>query len=123
MRITTFAITLVLTCASSVLQAEPALACRASAEAGANCFTLHGRAYLANGTPGLRIWRTGTSRILGVNEQSDLPAALSEVLNWENSVHADFKVCPLTKKKKAEMQMVCIASVKHAKPGKYPLHH
>ncbi len=62
----------------------------------------------------------GTNRILGVEEHlhSDnenpevpwIPENLSERLEPGAAVLGDFEVCPLTKERPGEMQMVCVES-------------
>jgi hypothetical protein len=74
------------------------------------CFTVHGRLSLWNGTPSLRIWRIGTNRILGVTTETT-PENVSRL--WESDdteIYGDFEVCPFTKDRAGEMQMVCIES-------------
>jgi hypothetical protein len=80
------------------------------------CFTIHGRIQYGNGTPGLRIWRVGTDRMLGVfdPESEIIPDNLSEKLTgYEVAVFGDFEVCPFTKRRQGEMQMVCVESASH----------
>jgi hypothetical protein len=63
----------------------------------------------------MRIWRVGTDRILGVVPAEDeiipkgLRKALDEGGQWPE-VFGDFEVCPFTKEKPGEMQMVCVES-------------
>jgi len=59
----------------------------------------------------------GTRRLLGVSEQRfnlpgyrNLPEGLAEQLNDDNEIIGDFLVCPFTKPKPREMQLVCIQS-------------
>jgi hypothetical protein len=77
------------------------------------CFTLRGRVFVSNGTPSLRIWRVGTDRILGVfdPENEIVPDNLAKRLDgYGVEVYGDFEVCPFTKSKPDEMQMVCVES-------------
>lgn len=81
------------------------------------CFTFHGRLGFSNGTPDCRIWRVGTKRILGVldpsesdqyNENPTLPRGVE---CYPGTItYADFTVCPFTKERAGEMQMVCVES-------------
>lgn len=50
--------------------------CRRNPALVASCFTLHGRLFVGNGAPSMRIWRVGTKRILGVlpSEAEIVPA-------------------------------------------------
>jgi hypothetical protein len=91
------------------------------------CFTVHGRLGLGNGTPGFRIWKVGTGRSLGVfdcdgkAEGSDLlPASVKRVTgkNFSHEVFADFEVCPLSKEKPGERQRVCIRDAHNLVPGR-----
>jgi len=58
----------------------------------ASCYWTHGRLIYGNGTPALRLWKTGTNRLMGIfsgpsinvrgddngdNEHPELPASLS----------------------------------------------
>lgn len=92
--------------------------CRRSPQLVAPCFRVHGRFYAANGTPGLRIWPTGTSRVLGVLDWNGdaegrtiaTPGLLKTMAarGFETRIYGDFEVCPLTKERAGWMQMVCI---------------
>lgn len=91
----------------------------AQAQPSSECFVIHGRLQLSNGTPSIRIWRIGTERILGVpdgppgDEQATLPANVRAVLAtdaWKTRVFADFHVCPLTPDRPGEMQLVQVVS-------------
>jgi len=52
--------------------------CRASPNLVGACFSVHGRLFVANGTPSVRILRLGTNRILGVLDRQ-LQAESDEV--------------------------------------------
>ena len=81
-----------------------------------SCYTVHGRVQYGNGSPGLRIWRIGTDRMLGVldSENEIIPANLANQLDgFGTAVFGDFEVCPFTKSKASEMQMVCVESAQH----------
>jgi hypothetical protein len=106
------------------------------------CYWAHGRLSIYNGNPSDRIWKIGTSRILGVfngpshfpphtiadDEDPELPVNLgmayeADYRRWKQSegnrdyefpvVFADFEVCPLEPEKKVEMQAVCVESAKN----------
>lgn len=79
------------------------------------CFSLRGRVFYANGAPSLPIWRVGTNRILGVLPAEDeiIPANLAKLLDQNNDVFGDLEVCPFTKERSGEMQMVCVESARH----------
>jgi hypothetical protein len=85
------------------------------------CRTVHGRMSMANGAPSVRIWVTGTHRILGVVQPherfEDLPANVraiwsrsGDVAMWATDLYGDFRVCPITPSQPGRMQMVTLAS-------------
>ena len=89
--------------------------CQNDPDIVAACFTLHGRLSLWNGSPSLRIWRIGTGRILGVRTETT-PENVSALFGddpFATNIYGDFDVCPFTKEKAGEMQMVCIESASH----------
>jgi hypothetical protein len=78
---------------------------------------VHGRLGLTNGTPSIRLWKTGTDRILGIAEGSftlngyrNLPEAVEKQLNRDIYLYGDYIVCPFTPDKPGTMQQVCIES-------------
>jgi hypothetical protein len=82
-----------------------------------SCFTFHGRLQLANGTPSVRIWIVGTKRYLAVHEietQGSLalamPAQLMQFVGPDTLIYGDFRVCPITRHRLGQMQVVCIES-------------
>ncbi|MBI3678176.1 MAG: hypothetical protein HY243_16325 [Proteobacteria bacterium] len=109
------------------LACEPVLAdqvpCRTSPKVVAACFRIHGRLSIWNGTPSVRIWKLGTSRIFGVHDGNSnaegevLSAELKSLVAPNGSVgvevFGDFDLCPLTKQRKGRMQIVCIESASH----------
>jgi hypothetical protein len=97
-------------------------------EIAASCYWTHGRLNFANGAPSYRIWKIGTKRILGVysgpsrypprtdkdSELPEFPAEIDKVFRPpNNTVYADFEICPLEPERKGEMQAVCIESAKN----------
>jgi hypothetical protein len=75
--------------------------------------------FVANGTPGLRIWRVGTKRILGVADSEGdigggcvLPDTLAKLVRVGTWIYADFVLRPTTPERPGWMQMVCVASAK-----------
>ena len=97
----------------------------AISDAKAPCFVVHGVLEPANGTPGLRIHKLGTRRLLGVlggdgdpdslaTPPPDLKAVMTPDLPGDlNSVSGDFRVCPLATERPGWMQPVCIAGATH----------
>lgn len=83
-----------------------------------SCFTVHGRLLVSNGTPSVRLIPKGSKKQLGVVNDSDaedrpLPDEVARVISTETRIHGQFEVCPLTKAKPSEMQMVCLVSGKN----------
>ncbi|PYQ60406.1 MAG: hypothetical protein DMF58_08295 [Acidobacteria bacterium] len=79
-----------------------------------DCFAVHGRLYVANGTPSIRIWPVKTDRILGVTPDespSALPDPLPRYVSFDNRIYADFRVCSDEPERRGRMRMVSIASV------------
>ena len=100
--------------------AKPAsMPCRAQPALVDKCFKVRGRLLLYNGAPTIRLWRVGTKRILGVSASysqpgySSIPEEIERLLGWETDVWGDFLVCPFTRLKPKEMQMICIDSGKN----------
>jgi hypothetical protein len=86
------------------------------------CFNVHGRLSVYNGTPSIRLWPLGTKRLLGVIDPADvsnapgptiLPLDIKNKLDWDKNVFGDFLVCPLTRQQPGRMQTVCIESGKN----------
>jgi hypothetical protein len=84
-------------------------ACKSDPDIVGECFKVHGRVMFTNGTPGIRIWRIGTRRILGVHNEH-LPEWLEAKMDWDTDAYGDFTVCPFTLQRPEEMQMVCVES-------------
>lgn len=91
--------------------------CKGNAKLVGDCFTVHGRMREGNGGPGIRIWRIGTDRVLGVWEPGDddpdvawLPDSIHRKLDEDHQIFANFVVCPLTKHTEDELQIVCVES-------------
>jgi hypothetical protein len=80
-----------------------------------------------NGAPSVRIWRVGTTRMLGVSEQRfaadgfcNLPPSIRQRLAWDADVFADFLVCPFTRVQPGIMQLVCVESATHVTVRPHP---
>jgi len=91
----------------------PFQACLSDPDLVGSCFKVHGRISAYNGTPTLRIWRIGTDRLLGVDDDIPVPESLSRQLDWNVNAYADFEVCPFTREREGEMQKVCVESAEH----------
>jgi len=95
---------------ASQLPIEPRAGCRRNPEIVDTCRTIHGRLFISNGTPSMRIWPVGTNRILGVtpSENEIVPEIIKQHVNFNTRLYGDFEVCPFTKEKPGEMQIVCV---------------
>jgi hypothetical protein len=105
---------------SAALGAE--LKCSTHEDLADMCYQTRGRLQVTNGTPGLRIWKVGTNRILGISggEQSPIaPEELLEYLRFGVYIFGDFLVCPFEKDKPGWMQPVCIESAKNIRIEDY----
>src|SRR6266487_687749 len=83
------------------------------------CVTVRGRLSYANGGTPVRMWKVGTNRLLGVEDQSSgkpfcvLPPKVRGLLDADMFVFADFVVRPLTVDRPAAMQRVCVVSARN----------
>ena len=115
---------LVLILGGSVLAVSPPVtaekSCREHPQLVGKCFSVHGRLSTYNGNPAVRLWRIGTKRVLGVSDQRfslpgyrNIPEDLAKQLDGEHEILGDFLVCPFTRSRPAEMQLMCIESAKN----------
>lgn len=80
------------------------------------CVTIRGRLGYANGGIPVQMWKVGTHRMLGVNDETYqspfcvLPGTIRKLLDDDKSVFADFVVRPLTPEVPGVMQRVCVVS-------------
>lgn len=98
--------------------------CKTAANA-ATCYWAHGRLAVYNGTPSIRLWKTGTRRVLGIysgqgaedpldNEHPELPATLTRAFKEPGDrVFGDFEICPLEPEEAGVMQAACIEFAKN----------
>jgi hypothetical protein len=101
--------------------------CRSHPRLVGKCFMVHGRLSNYLGGPSTRLWRVGSHRMLGVSDiygqagYRIIPTYLEKLLeDGQTEVWGDYLVCPLTREKSREMQMVCIDSGKHLFSRKRP---
>jgi hypothetical protein len=94
--------------------------CREHPRLIGECFNVHGRLSIYNGAPALRLWRADTRRMLGVSEQRfvetgyrNIPEDIESKINQDVIIQGDYVVCPFTRAKPKEMQLVCIESGKN----------
>lgn len=92
--------------------------CREHPKLVGKCFTVHGRLSVYNGAPALRILKLGTKRLLGVSEQRfavegyrNVPEEVTAKLDQDKLLYGDYTVCPFTRSREKEMQLVCIEKV------------
>jgi hypothetical protein len=104
--------------------------CREHPKLVGSCFKVRGRLSVYNGAPALRIWKVGTRRMLGVSEQrfaepgyTNIPDSIRQQLNEETVVFGDFMVCPFTRSKPGEMQLVCVEEGRNLVARKQPEAH
>jgi len=104
----------------SALASGDPLRCEAKSPVAGPCFTVHGRLRLYNGTPSVRIWPVGTTRLLGVAdahsdkfEDVGLPAPLNIRLDWDTAYIGDYTVCPQEPDKPGTLRIVCVQAVAH----------
>ena len=101
----------------AALNAQSVQSCKANPKVVDQCFKIHGRVRVVNGA-GTVIWRIGTDRKLWVEDEENVPHNLGEAINKPGDadgrdIFGDFEVCPFTKSKPGEMQMVCVESASH----------
>jgi hypothetical protein len=94
--------------------------CRDHPQVVGRCFKVYGQLSVYNGAPALRIWKIGTRRMLGISEQrfvlngyQNLPEQIENQINQNVDLIADFVVCPFTRSRVGEMQLVCVESAKN----------
>jgi hypothetical protein len=104
--------------------------CREHPQLVGSCFKVRGRLSVYNGAPALRIWKVGTRRMLGVSEQrfaepgyTNIPDSIRQQLNEETVLFGDFMVCPFTRSKPGEMQLVCVEEGRNLVAHKQPEAH
>ncbi len=100
-------------CASIALAQEPV--CKARPDLIGPCETVRGALQLYNGTPSARIRIAGAKRTLGVtsyettgNETFSAPKEIRDAASFDAPLTGVFLVCPLSKRSRGSMQIVCI---------------
>lgn len=96
----------------AMLTAALVLSLALHADSKLRCFTIHGRLFVSNGTPSVRVWIVGTKRILGAQPVEQLPPNVRRYLQFGTNIYADFLVCPLEPDRAGWMRSVEIRSVK-----------
>ena len=97
-----------------------ALGCRyASCVEPEPCRWAHGRLMRYQGGPGLRIWEIGTHHVFGLPplvpamDLGDLPPNAEKLLNNDNMLFGDYKVCPLEPYSAGHMQAARVVAARH----------
>ena len=90
--------------------------CKGNPKVIGQCFEIHGRVRVVNGA-GTVIRRIGTDRMLEVEDEELVPDNFRKAMYkgktediYGRDVFGDFEVCPFTKNKEGEMQVVCVKS-------------
>ncbi len=91
--------------------------CRGNPELVDKCYKVRGRISINNGTPGLRMWKVGTKRMLGIvpPEGEIIPMNLQKLIKWGTEIFGNYEVCPFSKEKAGYMQFVCVESASNLK--------
>jgi hypothetical protein len=87
-------------------------ACKTDPDIVGACFSLRARLSAYNGNPTYRMWRVGTSRMLGVHN-GIMPESVNDHMGWDVEAWGEFEVCSFSKEKEGKMQSVCIESAKN----------
>ena len=94
--------------------------CREHPKLAGSCFDVNGRLSVYNGAPSLRIWRIGTKRMLGISEQRfalegfrKVPDEVEQAIKPDVELFGIYTVCPFTRLKQGEMQLVCVDRVRN----------
>ena len=119
-----FATSVLLILCGSISASSPAVSveksCREHPQLVGKCFSVHGRLSTYNGNPVVRLWNLRTRRMLGVSDQRfnlpgyrNIPEDLAKQLDGDTNIYGDFLVCPFTRPRPREMQLICVESAKH----------
>ncbi|MEN3950335.1 hypothetical protein [Iodidimonas sp. SYSU 1G8] len=91
--------------------------CKGSPKVVGECFTFYGRMTVHSGAPALRIWPTGTKRLLGVADTDNspetvaVPEDLQALLATDPAeINGKFEVCPLDAARPNRLTTVCLES-------------
>ncbi len=98
---------------------DPNRGCKTNPYLVGACYAIRGRIGAYNGTPSMRIWPVGSSRLLGVlsSENEILPDNIRGKVSFEHRVYADLVVCPFTKAQPGVMQLVCVETATNVSFG------
>ena len=92
----------------------------------ASCYWTRGRLGVYNGNPSFRVWRIGTTKIVGIHSDSyaqrrdpedgehpEFPPNILKLVDQlvdGHRIFADFEICPFAPERRGEMQFGCIES-------------
>jgi hypothetical protein len=135
-----FALAILLTCAPMLGEPKDSgrtIVCK-TPEVAPSCYLMRGRLAFYNGNPAFRLWKFGTTRLMGIfsgpssyhgpraettplddNENPEFPANVRRSLKAHQElglplrIYGEFEVCPLEPEKTGAMQMACIESAKN----------
>jgi hypothetical protein len=105
--------------------------CKNSPHIVGECFTLHGRLTVYNGSLNYRLWPVGSHRLLALVDGADnyddenppVPKYLKTPLedpSFDRDEFADFYVCPITHYQRGVMQHVCLLGASHVSTVSHP---
>ena len=97
------------------LQARPMpknRVCNGSRNLVGDCFLVHGRLRTYNGIA-FRIGVIGTGHMLGKDDEDRMRSKVAKEQTFGSNYFADFEVCPFTKQREGELQIVCMQSASH----------
>jgi len=102
------ALTLATLCllAFPVLAVAAEYACATKPDLVGPCHEVRGRLYFWNGAPSARIWRVGTTRMLGIHYDELPPDLASRITGFDTEAWGLFNVCSFTKQRRRRMQSV-----------------
>jgi hypothetical protein len=107
----------------AALADEAGQSCKTSHNLVGACFSIHGRLFVFDPAPTIRIAWDGTDRVLGVLDRQSsaagpelVPSAVSALLAAAPStteIDGDYLVCPFDRTHLGRMQAVCIQAASH----------
>ena len=102
------------------LSEEEAKSCREHPMVTGECFLFWGRMQLYEESPRVRIWRVGTTRVLGIMDDKyqiegyeNIPGDVIGRIDWNTVMLGDFTVCPFADDIPRKMRPVCVEKVEN----------
>lgn len=94
---------------------EETKSCRNHPMVTGECFLFWGRMQLYEESPRVRIWRVGTTRVLGIMDDEyqlegyeNVPGDLVGQIDWNTAMFGDFTVCPFADDIPRKMRPICV---------------